>query len=177
MGGRPCTNLHKGEQKDRTKTLPELPVHILNDYDQTKSAIAYIFAAAKDLIWKKIPVGFFSSLTRFNFITHYLQQITIQEHFTRFKTYINIFFYKIIETWAEVTVDKAFELTTSYIQKGFNKCLLTECEVCTGKYLPKVFIHIFVRKNRRQILSRTDRANEVNEEFIICVLVQFFWSL
>ena len=28
----PCTKLHKGEQKDRTKTLAEFPVHILNDY-------------------------------------------------------------------------------------------------------------------------------------------------
>ena len=27
----PCTN-HKGEQKDRTKTLAEFPDHILNDY-------------------------------------------------------------------------------------------------------------------------------------------------
>ena len=28
----PCTNLHKDEQKDRTKTLAEFPDHILNDY-------------------------------------------------------------------------------------------------------------------------------------------------
>ena len=28
----PCTKLHKGKQKDRTKTLAEFPDHILNDY-------------------------------------------------------------------------------------------------------------------------------------------------
>ena len=28
----PCTNLHIGEQKDRTMTLAEFPDHILNDY-------------------------------------------------------------------------------------------------------------------------------------------------
>ena len=34
-----------------------------------------------------------------------------KKHFTRFKTYINTFFTKIIEAWAEVKVAKAFELT------------------------------------------------------------------
>ena len=29
---KPCTKLQKGEQKDRTKTLAEVPDHILNDY-------------------------------------------------------------------------------------------------------------------------------------------------
>ena len=44
------------------------------------------------------------------------------------------------------------------------KGLLTESEVCTGKYLPEVFYRPSdegarsVRINRRQILSRTDRA-------------------
>ena len=38
-----------------------------------------------------------------------------------------------------------------------------------GKYLPE----FFVRKYRRQILSRTDRENEVNKEFIIWILVHF----
>ena len=32
MGSVPCTKLHKGEQKDRTKTLAEFPDHIFNDY-------------------------------------------------------------------------------------------------------------------------------------------------
>ena len=32
---------------------------------------------------------------------------------------------------------------------------------------------IFAKKNRRQILSRTDRANEVNKTFIIWLLVHF----
>ena len=40
-----------------------------------------------------------------------------------------------------------------------NEDLLTECVVCTGKYLPEVSL--------RKIFSRTDRANEVNKEFII----------
>ena len=29
----PCTKLHKREQKDRTKTLPEFPNHVLKDYE------------------------------------------------------------------------------------------------------------------------------------------------
>jgi hypothetical protein len=28
----PCTKLHKREQKDSTKTLPEFPNHVLKDY-------------------------------------------------------------------------------------------------------------------------------------------------
>ena len=52
------------------------------------------------------------------------------------------------------------------------KCLLTECEFCTGMYSPEVGARS-VRKNRRQILSRTDRANEVNKTFIIWLLVHF----
>jgi hypothetical protein len=38
-----------------------------------------------------------------------------------------------------------------------NKGLLTESEVCTGKYLPEVFVQINTFRTR-QILSRTDRA-------------------
>jgi hypothetical protein len=30
----PCTKLHKREQKDRTKTLPEFPNHVLKDYGE-----------------------------------------------------------------------------------------------------------------------------------------------
>ena len=59
--------------------------------------------------------------------------------------------------------------------------LLTECEVCTGKYLPEVFVQterrrseICAEKNRGQLLSRTDRTNEVNKEFIIWLLAPFF---
>ena len=48
--------------------------------------------------------------------------------------------------------------------------LLTECEVCTGKYLPEVFVGTdratSVRKNRKQILSHTDRANEAPYSFL-----------
>ena len=63
------------------------------------------------------------------------------------------------------------------------KGLLTECEGCTGKYLPEVFLQTERRrsevcaKNRRQILSHTDRANEVNKTFIIWLLVHFLLSL
>ena len=46
-----------------------------------------------------------------------------------------------------------------------NEDLLTECVVCTGKYLPEVSL--------RKIFFRTDRANEVNKEFIIQLLVYF----
>ena len=41
--------------------------------------------------------------------------------------------------------------------------LSTECEVCTGNYLHEVFVQC--KKARGQILSRTDRTNEVNEEY------------
>ena len=40
------------------------------------------------------------------------------------------------------------------------------------KYSP-ADVFVSVRKNRRQILSRTDRANEVNKKFIIWLLVHF----
>ena len=60
------------------------------------------------------------------------------------------------------------------------KELLTECEVSTGKYLRLRFFYRpsdegarSVRKNRKQLLSRTDRANEVNKTFIIWLLVHF----
>ena len=58
--------------------------------------------------------------------------------------------------------------------------LLTEFKVCTGKYLPAVRTDQATKerglceKTRRQILSRTDRTNEVNEEFIIWLLAPFF---
>ena len=59
------------------------------------------------------------------------------------------------------------------------KDLLTECEVCIGKYLSEVFVQTERRRSEvcakklRQIPSRTDRANEVNKEFIIWLLVHF----
>ena len=72
---------------------------------------------------------------------------------------------------------------TIVIIQGYIKDLLTEREVCTGKYLPEVFVQTerrgsdegarSVRKKQRQILSRTDRANEVKKEFIIWLLVYF----
>ena len=51
------------------------------------------------------------------------------------------------------------------------------------KYLPEVFVQTerwrseVCAKNRRQILSHTDRANEVNKTFIIWLLVHFLLCL
>ena len=62
-----------------------------------------------------------------------------------------------------------------------NDYLLTECEVCTEKYLPEVFAQterrrsvVSAKKNRGEMLSRKDLTNEVNKEFIIWLLVPFF---
>ena len=43
-------------------------------------------------------------------------------------------------------------------------------KVRAGKYLSEIFVQIerSLRENLRQILSSTDRANEVNKEFVIC---------
>ena len=56
------------------------------------------------------------------------------------------------------------------------KGLLTECEVCTGKYLPEIRpshegARYFVRKNR------TDRENEINMTFIIYMAFGLFSPL
>ena len=59
------------------------------------------------------------------------------------------------------------------------KGLLTECEVYTGMFLPEVIVQIVRRrsevcaKNRRKILSHTERANEVYKTSIIWILVHF----
>ena len=46
---------------------------------------------------------------------------------------------------------------------------ITECEVCTGKYLPE----IFVRKNRRQILPRV----HTKQTRLIRLLLYGFWLI
>ena len=43
----PCTKLHKGEQKDRTKTLAQFPDHILNDYGLMQT---------RERIWENLKV-------------------------------------------------------------------------------------------------------------------------
>ena len=50
-----------------------------------------------------------------------------------------------------------------------------------GKYLSEIFVQterrrseVRAEKNRVHILSRTDRTNEINKEFIICLLAPFF---
>ena len=43
----PCTKLHKREQKDRTKTLPEFPNHVLKDYDEYKLCMLFNFIHAR----------------------------------------------------------------------------------------------------------------------------------
>ena len=48
----PCTKLHKGEQKERTKILAEFPDHILNDYDQTLAPTLTFFSISTDLFEK-----------------------------------------------------------------------------------------------------------------------------
>ena len=48
--------------------------------------------------------------------------------------------------------------------------LLTECEMYSGKYLPEVCM----QKTRGQVISSTDRTNEVNKEFILWLLALFF---
>ena len=48
---------------------------------------------------------------------------------------------------------------------GFYIYLLAESIIRRKKYLPS-FIARSVRKTRKQILSSTNRANEVNKEFI-----------
>ena len=54
--------LHKAEQKDRTKTLAELPDHILNDYDTIETleqALKYVCRQAK------CPMTLFDRMTEF----------------------------------------------------------------------------------------------------------------
>ena len=51
-----------------------------------------------------------------------------------------------------------------------NKDLLTECEVCTGKYLPEVSCRPSDEGARS---VRKNRVNKVNKEFIIWLLVYF----
>ena len=69
-------------------------------------------------------------------------------------------------------------------QNGFNisahpciKGLLTECEVYTGKYLLRFSYRTTKERGLYEILSRTDRANEVNKTFITWLLVHFLLSL
>ena len=53
----------------------------------------------------------------------------------------------------------SYTVSPRFFQKKFyNKDLLTECEVCTGKYCLRL---------SEALPSSTDRANEVNKEFII----------
>ena len=57
------------------------------------------------------------------------------------------------------------------------KGLLTECEVYTGKYLLRFSYRTTKERGLYEILSRTDRANEVNKTFITWLLVHFLLSL
>ena len=77
---------------------------------------------------------------------------------------------------------------TIVIIQGYIKDLLTEREVCTGKYLPEVFVQterrgseVFVQTERRgsEVCAKKTKANtcyganEVKKEFIIWLLVYF----
>ena len=58
----------------------------------------------------------------------------------------------------------------------FSKYLSTQGEVCTGKYIPGVYVQSergLYEKNRRQMVSTTDRKNEISKEFIIWLTVGY----
>ena len=66
---------------------------------------------------------------------------------------------------------------TIVIIQGYIKDLLTEREVCTGKYLPEVFVQ--TERRGSEVCAKKTKANtcyganEVKKEFIIWLLVYF----
>ena len=52
-----------------------------------------------------------------------------------------------------------------------NYDIMNECEVCTRKYFPEVFVHTQATKERGLREKTEDRANEVNKTFITWLLV------
>ncbi len=110
-------------------------------------------------------VFYMVALTLANFASHFLCSlsksgaVTARLIFaTGFSWELSSFLFNSVFLTTKKNVS-SYTVSPRFFQKKFyNKDLLTECEVCTGNVLPEAF---------GGITSRTDRANEVNKEFII----------